>query len=61
VVHLTSNEQGIVVAHIQLEEGETAAKYLNMAMKVRSLLLIKLAVSGYDQGEGRENLGRISK
>jgi hypothetical protein len=48
-----------VVAHIRLEEGETAAKYLNMAMKVRSLLLIKLAVSGYDQG-GRENLGRRS-
>jgi hypothetical protein len=34
-MHLTSNGQCIVVAHIQLVEGGTEAKYLNMAMKVR--------------------------
>ncbi|KAJ6012000.1 hypothetical protein N7499_013030 [Penicillium canescens] len=33
--HLTSNGQCIAVSHIQLEEGGTEAKYLNMAMKVR--------------------------
>lgn len=34
-IHLTSNEKCIVMAHILLEEGGTAAKYLYMAMKVR--------------------------
>lgn len=34
-IHLTSNEQCIVVVLIQLEDGRTTAKYLNMAMEVR--------------------------
>jgi hypothetical protein len=33
--HLTSDQQCIVVALLQLEEGGTAAKYPNMAMEVR--------------------------
>ncbi|KAF7136917.1 hypothetical protein CNMCM5793_006579 [Aspergillus hiratsukae] len=34
-IHLTSNVQCIVVALIQLEDGGTTAKYLNMGMEVR--------------------------
>jgi hypothetical protein len=33
--HLASDQQCIVVALLQLEEGGTAAKYPNMAMEVR--------------------------
>lgn len=33
--HLTSDQQCMVVALVQLEEGGTAARYPNMAMEVR--------------------------
>jgi hypothetical protein len=60
-MHLTSNRIYTEAAHIQPEEGEIEAKYLNMAMQVRSLLLIERAVLGYHQGGGQEHLGRTSK
>ena len=60
-IHLTGNEQCIVVAFILLEDGGTAAKYLNMAMEVRLLILIERAALVCHQGDGKENRGQISK
>jgi hypothetical protein len=60
-IHLTSNEKCIVVALHLLEDGGTTAKYLNMAMEVRLLILIEWGVSVCHQGGAKGNRSRIGK